>query len=370
MSVISSPGFKKYLLPGFVFQSVVIAGGYGTGREIVEFFLQYGPLGGLLGMLLLSTLIWSLLLAVTFEFSRIFQAYDYRTFFMKLLGPFWPAFEIIYILFLLLVLAVIGSAAGVLLKDNFGMPYFLGVIFMLIAVGFLTFRGSGLIEKFLSGWSIILYIVYGSFLVVSILKFGPAIRRNFIEEPILSGWALGGFKYALYNMGVIPAVFFCLRHIKKRKEAVTAGLLGGLIGILPGLFFYIAIAGFYRPALEQEVPSVFLLQKIGFPFLLIIFQIVLFGTLIETGTGIIHSVNERLQAALKAHGKSLKNWQRPIVASVLLLAGLGLSMFGLIDLIAKGYGTISWGFFAVYFIPIITIGIIKIKKNRANKIID
>ena len=46
-----SPRFKKYFLPGFVFQSMVIGGGYGTGRELVEFFLRYGPLGGLLGML-------------------------------------------------------------------------------------------------------------------------------------------------------------------------------------------------------------------------------------------------------------------------------------------------------------------------------
>ncbi len=28
--------FQRYLLPGFIFQSVVIAGGYGTGRELVE----------------------------------------------------------------------------------------------------------------------------------------------------------------------------------------------------------------------------------------------------------------------------------------------------------------------------------------------
>ena len=32
--------FQKYLLPGFVFQSLMIGGGYGTGREIVEFFLD------------------------------------------------------------------------------------------------------------------------------------------------------------------------------------------------------------------------------------------------------------------------------------------------------------------------------------------
>ncbi len=31
--------FQRYLLPGFVFQSVVIAGGYGTGRELVELSL-------------------------------------------------------------------------------------------------------------------------------------------------------------------------------------------------------------------------------------------------------------------------------------------------------------------------------------------
>ena len=37
--------FQRYLLPGFVFQSGVIAGGYGTGRELVEFFLPYGPPG-------------------------------------------------------------------------------------------------------------------------------------------------------------------------------------------------------------------------------------------------------------------------------------------------------------------------------------
>jgi uncharacterized membrane protein YkvI len=69
MSFLNTSFFKKYLLPGFVFQSVLIGGGYGTGRELVEYFLSYGPLGGLLGMLLVSTVMWSLLLAVTFEFS-------------------------------------------------------------------------------------------------------------------------------------------------------------------------------------------------------------------------------------------------------------------------------------------------------------
>ena len=46
-----SDWFRRYLLPGFVFEAAVIAGGYATGRELVEFFLPAGPWGGLLGML-------------------------------------------------------------------------------------------------------------------------------------------------------------------------------------------------------------------------------------------------------------------------------------------------------------------------------
>ena len=38
MNTSQSSWFQRYLLPGFVFQSVIIAGGYGTGRELVEFF--------------------------------------------------------------------------------------------------------------------------------------------------------------------------------------------------------------------------------------------------------------------------------------------------------------------------------------------
>ncbi len=69
--------FERYLLPGFVFQSIIIAGGYGIGRELVEFFLQYGPLAGLLGMIVFATPTVSLTAAASFEFARIHRTFDY-----------------------------------------------------------------------------------------------------------------------------------------------------------------------------------------------------------------------------------------------------------------------------------------------------
>ena len=85
--------FRRYLLPGFVFESAVIAGGYATGRELVEFFLPAGPWGGVLGMIV-SMLFWSAVLMVSFELARMAKAYDYRSFFKLLLGRGWFLFEI------------------------------------------------------------------------------------------------------------------------------------------------------------------------------------------------------------------------------------------------------------------------------------
>ena len=40
------------------------------------------------------------------------RAFDYRSFFRILLGPLWFLFEIAYLPFLVLLLAVFGAAAG------------------------------------------------------------------------------------------------------------------------------------------------------------------------------------------------------------------------------------------------------------------
>ena len=221
--------FQRYLLPGFVFQSVVIAGGYGTGRELVEFFLVYGPLGGLLAMLLVSTVIWSAACAVSFELSRRFSAYDYRTFFQKLLGGrWWIVYEVAYLSFLMLVLAVIAAAAGSILEETFGLGYAVGVVGMMSVIGYLVFRGTKTIERFFAGWSFVLYAVFLVFFVLCFVAFGPDIETGFRTVPIGSGWALGGVRYAAYNLAIIPGLLFCVRHIETRREAISAGLLAGL----------------------------------------------------------------------------------------------------------------------------------------------
>ena len=284
-----SSAFQKYLLPGLVFQSVVIAGGYGTGREIVEFFLTRGPLAGLLAMLLVSTVIWSAVCAASYEIARVFRSDEYRSFFRHLLGRGWLLFELCYFALLAVVLAVIAAAAGTMLEETFHLPYVIGVLGIMAAVGFLVFRGSGTIEKALAGWSLVLYGVYIVLFVWSFTRLGSDIRSVLAAGEVRSGWLLAGVRYAAYNLAVIPAVLFAVRHIETRREAVTAGLLAGPIAMVPGLRFYVAMLGLYPTILDRPVPANYLLEALGSPAFQIVFQVVLFGTLIETGTGMIHA---------------------------------------------------------------------------------
>ncbi len=370
---------KKYLLPGLIFQSVVIAGGYGTGRELAEFFLTFGPRGGLLAMLLVSTVIWSAVCAVSFEFARLYATFDYKSFFERLLGPGWFLFEILYFLQLLLVLAVIAAAAGSILQETFNLPYALGVVGMMSAVGILVFRGSGAIEKFLASWSILLYAVYIVFFAFCFWSFGDKIVASF-SLPALDGWALGGVRYAAYNLAVVPAVFFALSANKTSKEAIGAGLLAGPIAILPGLLFFLSMTGQYdvlsetgtRVILERAVPANMLLEVLGSRTLQVVFQVVLFGTLIETGTGMIHAINERVAKTFQEKQKVMPKVLRPALAIGLVSLGAILARFGIVDLIARGYGTLTWGFLLVFVFPILTIGLYRItrKTPRENKTME
>ena len=350
-----APWFRRYLLPGLVFQSAVIAGGYGTGRENVEFFLSIGPTPGLAAMAL-STAIWSAVCAVTFELARQFRSYEYRTFFKRLLGPSWVLFEVTYVLLTLLVLAVIGAAAGSIVDETFGLPYALGVIVALGAVALLLFYGSVAIERFFAGWSFALYAVFVALVVWSLVRFGSTLGPSFAASALDGDWLVKGVQYGGYNLSAAAVALFTVRHIQTRNQAVWAGLLAGVIGMLPAFFFYLAMVPHYPAIVDATVPSNFILEALGSRTFQIAYQVILFGTLIETGTGMIHAVNERLAVTRRERGAGLPSWARPVVAAVFLGIALSLTPLGLIDLISRGYGTITWGFIVYYVVPVLTIG--------------
>ena len=353
----NSTWFQRYLLPGFVFQAAVIAGGYATGRELVEFFLPAGPWGGLLGMAV-SMLVWSAVLMVSFELARVARAYDYRSFFKVLLGRGWFLFEIGYFALMIIILAVMGAAAGEIAHSLFGLPKLAGSLGMIAATGLMLAYSSAAIEKFLAVSVAYLYLVYAVFLVWCVFAFGDRIEANFAAVPVTDGWFTAGITYAGYNVATIPAVLFCIRHLGNRREALTAGALAGPLGMLPGVVFYIAMMGYYSEIGAEALPSAFLLAKLHAPWFEWAFQVAVLMTLVDTGVALLHAINERVAKAVEERSRPMPRSLRPALAiGVMLLAIYAASAVGLVDLIAKGYGTLTWLFLAVYVLPLMTWGV-------------
>jgi uncharacterized membrane protein YkvI len=257
--------FRRYLLPGFVFEAAVIGGGYATGRELVEFFLPAGPLGGLLGMIV-SMAVWSAVLAASFELARVARAYDYRSFTRLLLGRAWFLFEIAYVLLIVVIFAVMGAAAGEIAHSLFGLPKLAGTLLMIGSVAAVLFYPAAAIEKFLAISVGYLYLVYFVFVTWSLYSFGGRVEAALAAEPLGQRWFTAGVTYAAYNVATIPAVLFCIRHLTRRREAVVAGSSPGRSGCCPASPSTSRWSATTGRSAAWPCSSAFLLQKLGAPW--------------------------------------------------------------------------------------------------------
>ena len=138
--------FGKYLLPGILLQSVLIGGGYATGREIVSYGAKFGAKGWIAGIGILIG--FAVVAILTFEISRLYKTYDYKSMIKVLIGPAWPLFDVAYVLMMILVIAIMASASGSIVEETTGLNYWFGVVILVAITGGLMFFGDALIERF------------------------------------------------------------------------------------------------------------------------------------------------------------------------------------------------------------------------------
>jgi len=357
--------FKRLLLPGLGFKAVVIGGGYATGRELAEFFLSAGPRGGLYAILF-ATVLFSFLCAVTFLVARRLRTYDYRSFFKQLLGPAWPLFELTYILFVILILAVYGAAAGEIGSAVFGAPAWAGTIALAVSIAAIVALGNTAVERLFRDVSYLLYGVYALFIIAALVSFGDRVPGAFAEFPQTEGWALNGLTYVGYNIIGAIVILPVLRHLTSDRDAIIAGVLSGPLAMIPALLFFIAMVAFYPAVQSAALPSDFLLQRIGIPAFHLLFQAMIFAALLESGTGSVHAINERVGHVWQARrGTALSHRARLSIAAVLLVVCMFLAnRFGLVALIATGYRALAYVLLAIFVLPLLTVGVWRLVQQR------
>ena len=353
-----SSRFKRQILPGLAFKAVVIGGGYSTGRELAEFFMPSGPWGGLAGMLL-AMLIWSIVGILTFLFARAVRAVDYRGFFSSLLGPCAIAFDLAYFPYIVLVLSVFAAAAGAVGAALLGWPALYGSLCLMAGIALFTTFGNESVEGLFKGVSVFLYATYAMFLALALMKFGRAVPAHFAAVSSTEGWALGGITYAAYNIIGAVVVLPVTRHMTSSRDAIIAGALAGPLAMAPAIIFFVGMCAFYPRIQSEALPSDFMLNQMQLPWFHWAFQLMIFAALLESGTGSVHAINERIASAYLRHrNRPLPNAARFVIAGALLVGSVFCAQaFGLVTLIGKGYRWLAYTMLALYVVPLCTVGV-------------
>jgi uncharacterized membrane protein YkvI len=121
----------------------------------------------------------------------------------------------------------------------------------------------------------------------------------------------------------------------------------------------------YPQIAGATLPADLLLQRLNSPAFRVLFQLMVFAALLESGAGVLHAVNERAAESWRRRFGSPLPLRARLAVSVFLLIGAMevASRFGLVALIARGYRLIAAALLAVYILPLLTRGIVLLRRG-------
>lgn len=364
----SRPTFvNRFILPGLAFKACVIGGGYATGRELVEFFLSSGPVNGLKAMLVAMSM-WSLICAGTFAFAFQTKRINYKDFFCALLGRYGVVFEIIYFGLTILVLSVFGAAAGEIGKSLFDLPRIVGTVAIATAILGVAYSGQTGVERLFKYVSILLYVAYAAFFVVTLSKVGGDIKASFRVPGQAAPWLANAVSFCSYNVIGAVMILPVLRHQTRTRDAVVAGLLSGPLAMLPALAFFICLLPFYPRVLAQALPSDYVLNSLDVPMLRYGFQAMIFFALLESGVGFVQAFLARIDPVLRGLPKPIASRLRVLVLTAMVLGPIfAADGIGLVTLIGKGYRMSGYAVVLIYVLPLLLVAFPKIVRNALGR---
>lgn len=366
--------FGRLFLPAIIAQSVLIGGGYATGREVVEFGARFGAMGWIAVVAVFVS--FSVISILVFEFARIRRAYDYKSFIQGLIGPAWPVFDLLYGAMAVLVIAVMAAAAGTIMYTTMGVPYVLGIVAIIAVVAVLMYYGSRLIEAFKTVGTTALYAGYAVFGFVVLSAAWPQVTEVFAQgntQHATIGGDLAffgvigiGILYVGYNLAIYPAVLFTLHRQGRLKDSVIGGIAAGVIMTLPFLLTYLCVLAFYADGgvVAAEVPWLFMLEATAGTWVIVLFGIVVGWTLMETSSGLVHAILDRVDRDVvhldlpgTRKGQGLSGLQKGALGVLILGSAAGLAQVGIVDLVGVGYLWMGYAFLVVFALPLVTVGV-------------
>lgn len=363
------------LAVAFVWFTTHFGGGFASGRQIVDFFVSYGWYALFTPIIALA--IVTLVLYYVWTYAVIYRTFDYREWGNAFFKPyevfFSNVYEIIFILILLVASAVAFATGGTVMTQILGTPYVLNTVIVAVCIFFLTIFGADMVRKAASTMAVIIIvgmmIIYIGNLVVNFPLLTEVIRTAPAPKgfwPAL--WA--SLQYAGFQVCVIGAYLAVADVLHTREDAAKASIWGFIVNAVVLWFATAGVLLHYPAILQEKVPVLYVAAHGGGgSFGTAIVSLLIFLAVVSTGVSLIFGGSRRIVGWWsRNHGSSAAGDRKVnIIASlVYVVITWAIALFGLIPLIAKGYGYLGTLSLPLLVVPVIVIGLLRSKSWKKN----
>lgn len=285
----------------FTYIGTVVGAGFASGKEIVEFFVQYGT-QGLVGIILATMLfIWAGIRVMLIAY-RI-QADSYQEVSTYLFGhPFGTVFNTLLLTVLLGTTSVMLAATGAIFWESFRLSPQIGIWFSMILIFFVTKKGLFAIHHVNS---IFVPMLIG-FTVLVFLYTKPWLDTNVVVESLRPwAWLSSPFYYVALNVTLTQAVLIPMgRQSTSEKPLILGGIIGGLgIGLL--LLLAYASLSVKMPGIHHaEMPMIAVLQGLG-PTIPFLFSLLVYAEIFSTLVANVFGLAQQIRQVTPLRGPTI-----------------------------------------------------------------
>ncbi|MFP3391154.1 hypothetical protein [Brevibacillus sp. SIMBA_040] len=295
----------------FTYIGTVVGAGFASGKEIVEFFVQYGT-QGLVGILLATALFaWAGIQIMLISYRT--QANSYQEVSTYLFGhPFGTVFNTLLLTVLLGTTSVMLAATGAIFMESFQLSPQLGIWISMIMIFFVTRKGLFAIHHVNSIF--VPALIAFTFLVFLYTK--PWENTSVTLESLRPlAWLSSPLYYVALNVSLTQAVLIPIgRHSKNEKPLIAGGIIGGLgIGLLL-LLAYSSLSANMPGIQRAEMPMIALLQGAG-KGIPLLFSLLVYAEIFSTLVANVFGLSEQIRQVTRLRGPTI------------LLGILGISYF-------------------------------------------
>ena len=336
-----------------------VGGGFATGNQVINYFVQFGWAGILYPLLSMSLLAYVFYLVT--RFARLRGLCTYQDTFRAIWDPFPKmelTFEFFYILVILAAVAAAISGAASLVQKFMGLSYLSSVLVTIAVLVVLSIFGIKLIITVSTFLSAAILVVVAVMVTSGLATHMPQLVENIGGGLENQGYAFfrGVLVYAGFQCVSIPCYLTASTTITNHHGVRKAAILGALMNGLALAASACMLTAWYPEivaANELTLPNLFVCESIGWTWLVTLYSVLLFCAFVSTSVTLVFSMIDRFSDKLPEKIPTL--WRRSLVGTIVIALCFSVSLLGLSTIVSKVYAMAGYIGLVFIMLPVLVV---------------